>query len=88
MGQVGVRTDKNRVKEVRNVDLVTPHGTTITVTAGRAAALLARPSIRMGDGVARTYAPAGEDNIEDAPVSGATPPRKGDRVNTKDDGKV
>lgn len=82
MGQIGVRIDKTRVKEVANTELVTPHGGTIVVTESRATALLARPAIRMGDGVARVYARPGESNVEEAPVTGAKPPRTGDRKNS------
>lgn len=86
MGQIGVQIDKKRVKELANVALTTPHGAEIVVTAARAAALKARPGIRMGDGVARVYVDSGEDNVEPAPVSGAKPPRVGDRKNTAPEG--
>lgn len=86
MGQMGVRIDKNRVKEAKDTPLVTPHGATIVVTASRAAALLARTPIRFGDGVARSYALPGEDNEVTEEVSKAAPPRKGDARNTPKDG--
>ncbi len=88
MGQLGVSTDKTRVKELADTALVTPHGTTIVVTKSRAAALLGRTAIRFGDGAARTYAPAGEDNDVTEPTqTGANPPRKGSRANTPEDGE-
>lgn len=83
MGQLGVRTDKRREKELTDTKLVTPHGAEVTVTKSRAAALLARSAIRFGDGAARTYAPVGEDNdVTEPSQSGANPPRKGSRANT------
>lgn len=87
MGQLGVRIDKSRVKEAKDTPLVTPHGTSIVVTASRAAALLARTPIRMGDGSARKYAEPGDDNLVTPEVSKAAPPRKGDSRNTPKDGE-
>jgi hypothetical protein len=87
MGQLGVRIDKSRAKEAHDTPLITPHGTPIVVTASRAAALLARTPIRMGDGTARTYAEPGTDNIVDESVSKAAPPRKGDGRNVPKDGE-
>lgn len=87
MGQLGVRIDKTREKELKDTPLVTPHGTSIVVTKSRAAALLARTPIRMGDGTARKYAAPGEDNIVTEEVSKAVPPRKGDGRNIPKDGE-
>lgn len=84
MGQLGVRIDKNRVKELTNVPLTTPHGAEIVVTATRAAVLLARPALRLGDGTERSYVNSGEDNEVPANVSGAKAPRVGARSNTED----
>lgn len=83
MGQMGVRIDKKREREIADTTLVTPHGAEVVVTKSRAAALLARPAVRFGDGSARVYAPAGEDNdVTEATVSKAPPPRRGDARNS------
>lgn len=84
MGQLGVRIDKNRVKELSNVSLTTPHGAEIVVTATRAAVLLARPALRLGDGTERIYVKSGESNEVPADVSGAKAPRTGTRTNTEE----
>jgi hypothetical protein len=80
---MAVQIDKKRVKETANVDLITPHGTEITVTPTRAQHLLARPALSFGDGVWRKYAPAGEDNVvSKGTQTGAKPPRKGTGENS------
>lgn len=56
----GVRTDKNRRKAPRTVDLVSPNGTEVTVSEDRAEALLARVPVQRGDGTWHKYAPVGE----------------------------
>lgn len=78
---IGVRVDKRREKELADTTITTPHGTEVTVTKSRAAALLARTPIRFGDGTARKYVLAGEDNEVQPTVSKANPPRKGDGRN-------
>lgn len=82
---MAVRVDKKRVKELADTELVTPHGTKVVVTASRAEALLARPSIRFNDGIARSYARPGEPNEEVVTVSNAKPPRVGTRANVGDE---
>ncbi len=82
MGQLGVRIDKHRVKELKDTALTTPHGAEIVVTASRAATLKARPAIRLGDGTERIYVDSGEDNIAPPVTSKAQPPRTGARTNT------
>lgn len=79
-----VQNDKRRVKEQADTELVSPHGTKITVTKSRAEALLAREPIRLGDGVARRYARPGDSNEVAPVVSKAAPPRVGNRANTTD----
>lgn len=82
--QFGVRIDKTREKELKNVNVTTPHGATVQVTKSRAAALVDRPPVRFGDGSARKYV-LGEDADNDATEevqSKAKPPRRGSRSNT------
>lgn len=80
----GVARDKRREKARADVELITPHGAEITVPATRAEQLLARPPIRFVDNVERRYvrADSGEDIEVGTAVTGAQPPRKGDRQNT------
>ncbi len=80
----GVSRDKRREKERAEVDLISPHGTEITVGAKRAKALLERPPIRLGDGTSRRYveADSGESNVVEAPTTGAQAPRKGSGANS------
>lgn len=78
---IGVRVDKKREKEVADTTIITPHGAEITVTKSRAETLLARPPIRLGDGVARVYARPGESNKVADSISVAPPPRRGNREN-------
>jgi len=78
---IGVRVDKKRVKETADTTLTTPHGTEITVTKSRPEALLARTPVRFGDGTARKYVAAGEDNEVPTTTTKAAPPRKGDGRN-------
>lgn len=82
--QFGVRIDKKREKELKNVDVTTPHGATVTVTKSRAASLVDRPPVRFGDGTARKYVLGdGEDNdVTEETQSKAKPPRRGSRTNT------
>lgn len=60
-----VRVDKNRRKAPTTVDLVSPNGTQITVSAERADALMNRPPVQRGDGRWFKYAPEGESNEVD-----------------------
>lgn len=78
----GVSRTRARKEEARDVELITPHGAEITVSASRAAALLARPPIPFGDHVHRKYARAGESNVVGAAETAATPPRKGSGANS------
>lgn len=85
---IGVRVDKKREKELKDTAITSPHGANLIVTKSRAATLLARPSIRLGDGTARVYR-AGHDQDTEAveeTVSKAAPPRKGGRGNTEPEG--
>lgn len=81
---IGIRIDKKREKELQDTPITSPHGANLTVTKSRAATLLARPAIRLGDGSARTYKEGhDQDTNEDTgTVSKAVPPRRGDRANT------
>lgn len=79
---MAVQIDRKRQKEAANVDLITPHGTEITVTASRAAQLLKRDPLPFGDGVYRKYAEAGESNVVEGGISRAAAPRKGSGENT------
>jgi hypothetical protein len=79
----GITVNRKREKEARSVDLISPHGTEVTVTPTRAKQLLERPPIPFANGVFRKYAEVGESNVVDMSVrSGATPPRKGSQENT------
>jgi hypothetical protein len=80
----GIRIDKRRERETADVELVTPHGTEITVTKSRAEALLARSPIAFGDGVFRKYVTADSgDSNEVAPAqTRAAAPRKGSGANS------
>lgn len=86
--QFGVRIDKTREKETADTAVTTPHGATVVVTKSRAAALVARPAVRFGDGTARKYV-LGEDADNDATQetqSKAPPPRRGSRANSPEGG--
>ncbi len=78
----GVSINKKREKPRPEVDLTTPYGTQITVSAKRAETLLKRPGIRLGDQVLRKYVKAGEDPVVKEESTGAAKPRQGSRVNT------
>lgn len=78
----GVSINKKREKPLAEVDILTPHGAVITVSAQRAKTLMARPPLRMGDGVARKYVLDGEDNVVDMGTTAARAPRKGSNENT------
>lgn len=81
---MAVSVDRKRKRERAEVDLVTPHGTEITVTASRADQLLARDPIGFNDGVFRKYAYAGESNVVEMrpKTTVASAPRKGSGANT------
>lgn len=78
----GVSINKKREKPKAEVDLTTPYGTQITVSAKRAETLLKRGGIRLGDQKLRKYVPAGENPEVPEETSGAAKPRQGSRVNT------
>ena len=59
----GVQRDRKRKVEPATVDLITPHGSEITVTKARADVLLARAPLPFGDNTFRKYVLAGEDNV-------------------------
>lgn len=74
--------DKTRRREPVSVVIVSPYGTELEVTEERAEQLLARDPIRLGDNQVRRYHRPGEEALVAPPVTGALPPRKGDRTNT------
>lgn len=78
----GVNINKTREKPTVYVELTTPHGAQIEVSESRAAAFLARPGIRLGDGSLRKYVPAGEDPVVHDITTGAMAPRTGNKANT------
>ena len=80
----GVSIKGRREEREPDVELTTPHGTSIVVDSKRAEALLKRAPLQFGDGKMRRYAPAGEDIEVEPEVSGAQPPRKGSRENTEE----
>lgn len=57
---MAVSTNKTRKQAVKFVDLVSPNGTEITVSADRAEVLLDRVAVQRGDGSWHKYALAGE----------------------------
>lgn len=83
----GVSINRKREVATKFVDLTTPHGAQITVSENRAAAFLARPGIRLGDGSLRKYVPAGEDPVVHDITTGAMPPRTGNKANTPEGGE-
>ncbi len=82
----GVTVNRKREKPVKNVELSTPYGSNIVVSAGRAKTLLERPPVRLGDGKLRRYLEgADQDTLVDEETSAAKPPRRGARENTSED---
>lgn len=57
---MAVKTDRQRRKASQFVDLVSPNGTEITVSAERAETLLNRVAVQRGDGTWHKYALSGE----------------------------
>lgn len=83
--KTGVSVNRKRERPRAEVDLTTPHGANVTVSAQRAETFLKRPAIRMGDGVLRKYVEGFDQDTEvPAPVTKAQPPRTGTRTNTGD----
>ena len=83
----GVSVNRKRTKPVINKELSTPYGSNIVVTAQRAATLLSRPPVRLGDGKLRCYKEgADQDTLVDEEQSAAKAPRRGARENTSEDG--
>lgn len=82
MAAKGVSVNRKREEKRAEVDLITPHGSQITVDSKRAEGLLARAPITFNDGKMRKYVLAGEDNEVGPATSGASAPRKGTGANT------
>ncbi len=61
----GVRIDQTRKRPKEYVDLVSPHGTEITVDALRAETLLARQPVQRADETWARYVHAGENPVID-----------------------
>lgn len=81
----GVTVNRKREKRQKNVEISTPYGSNIVVTESRAATLLKRPPVRLGDGLLRAYKEgADQDTIVEEQQSGAKPPRRGARENTEE----
>lgn len=82
---VGVSVNRKRNKPEKNLELSTPYGSNIVVTASRAATLLKRPPIRLGDGKLRAYKEgADQDTLVTEDATAAKPPRRGARENTNE----